>query len=201
MTHRSAPLAAAARISAVSFAVSLAAGSIALLFGTRAGSVALIAFGLESFVDSGASAMLFWRFGVEAREPHRAEHLERRASLIIATVLLLVAAYLMAAAARSLVIGPSSHPSAAAIVLAAASVVVLPWIARRKLVLSRRLASRSLHADGVLTLAGAVLAAVTLAAILVARYVGFRAADPVAALVVATALLAEAVGALRESRG
>lgn len=199
MTHRAEPLAAAARISAVSFLVSLTVGVIAVLFGARSGSVALIAFGLESFVDSGASALLFWRFGVEARQPHRGEHLERRASRFIGRVLVVVAAYLVAAAIRALATGATSHPSPASIVLAAASVAVLPWIARRKLMLSGRLASRSLHADGVLTLAGAVLAAVTLAAILIARYLAFEAADPTAALIVAAALLVEGVGALRTS--
>jgi divalent metal cation (Fe/Co/Zn/Cd) transporter len=200
VTRRAESLAAAAQISAVSCIVSLSVGAIALLLGTSAGSVALIAFGLESFVDGGASAMLFWRFGVESRQPHRAEHLERRASRIIGAVLLVVAVYLVAAAVRSLVAGPSSHPQSASIVLAAASVAVLPLIARRKLVLSGRLASRSLHADGVLTLAGAVLAGVTLAAILIARYSGFETADPLAALIVALALMVEAFGALKESR-
>jgi divalent metal cation (Fe/Co/Zn/Cd) transporter len=51
----------------------------------------------------------------------------------------------------------------------------------------------------VLTLGGVVLAAMTLAAMLLARFLGFEAADPVSALVVAIALLFEAVRAFRGS--
>jgi divalent metal cation (Fe/Co/Zn/Cd) transporter len=85
------------------------------------------------------------------------------------------------------------------VVLAATAVVVLPGVAYRKLVLARRLGSRSLRADGLLTAGGAILAAITLAAVLVARYVRVEAADPAAALVVALVLLREAVGAFKES--
>jgi hypothetical protein len=62
-----------------------------------------------------------------------------------------------------------SHPehTAVGVVLTASSVPVLPIIARAKLRLSNQLASSALHGDGVLTLAGAALAAATLVSLLV----------------------------------
>jgi divalent metal cation (Fe/Co/Zn/Cd) transporter len=195
--HRAALLHAAVRISALSCAVSAAIAVAAIILGIQADSLALVAFGLESVVDGAASAVLFWRFGVEASHPHRGAGLERRVSRLIGGVLAVVATYLTIAAVRSLIAGPEAHVSSASIALAGASLAVLPWIAYRKLSLARRLRSRSLRADGALTLGGAVLAAMTLAAILMARFLGFEAADPVAALIVAIALLSEAVRALR----
>jgi divalent metal cation (Fe/Co/Zn/Cd) transporter len=192
-------LRSAARISALSCAVSMVIGAIAIALGTRDSSLALVAFGLESLVDGAASAVLVWRFGAEARRPHHGARLEQRVSRLIGGVLMVVAIYLVAAAVRSLITGPEAHVSSVSVALAAASLAVLPWIAFRKLSLARRLGSRSLRADGVLTLGGAVLAAMTLAAILLTRLLGFEAADPVSALVVAAALLSEAWRAVRGS--
>jgi divalent metal cation (Fe/Co/Zn/Cd) transporter len=191
---------AAARISGLSCAVSLSVAVVALVLGLRQGSLALIALGLESVVDAAASGVLVWRFGVEAREPHRAEVLEARASTAIGAVLLMVATYLIVASIRSLAAGPAARGSAGSIAIAAVSLCLLPPIAARKVTLARRIGSRSLRADGALTVAGAVLAAVTLAAVLITRYTGFEAADPIAALVVATALVPEALGAFTAGR-
>jgi divalent metal cation (Fe/Co/Zn/Cd) transporter len=192
-------LRAAARVSALSCLVSLVIAVFALVLGSATGSLALVAFGLESVVDSAASGVLLWRFGIEARHPHRGRRLEERVSRLIGAVLVVVATYLVTASVRALISGAATRESSASIALASASVALLPWIAYRKLTLARRLGSGSLRADGVLTLGGAVLAAMTLAAILITRYVGFEAADAVAALVVAAALLWEAARTFRGS--
>jgi divalent metal cation (Fe/Co/Zn/Cd) transporter len=190
-------LRAATRISALSSALSLVIGSVALALAIPTGSLALVAFGLESMVDAGASAVLVWRFRVEGREPLRGAHVEQRARRVIGFVLLAVATYLIAASVRALLVGTVPREATASVVLAAASVVVLPLLAYRKLRLARKLGSPSLRADGLLTAGGAVLAAITLAAILAARYARLEAIDPTAAFVVALILLREAAAALK----
>jgi divalent metal cation (Fe/Co/Zn/Cd) transporter len=192
-------LRAAARISALSTALSsaLCIAGIALANGT--GSLALLAFGLESLVDAGASAVLVWRFRAEGREPERGAHVERRARWVIAFVLVSVAIYLLGASIWSLTVGREAHESIGSVVLASIGVVLLPGVAYRKLALARGLGSRSLRADGLLTAAGAGLAAITLSALLLARYAGIGLADPLAALVVALVLLREAAGAFRDA--
>jgi divalent metal cation (Fe/Co/Zn/Cd) transporter len=71
-------------------------------------------------------------------------------------------------AVRALVEG--SHPEASAfgLILAVLSLVVLPWLGRQKLRVAVDLASPALHGDGVLTLAAAALAGITLTALLLA---------------------------------
>jgi divalent metal cation (Fe/Co/Zn/Cd) transporter len=71
------------------------------------------------------------------------------------------------------------------------SLLVLPWLGRRKLRVATALSSTALRGDGVLTLAGAALAAITLAALLVAAELGWWWADSVAALVISIGLAGE----------
>jgi divalent metal cation (Fe/Co/Zn/Cd) transporter len=191
-------LTAAARVSALSSGLAVGISTAALILASESGSLALVAFGLESIVDAGASGVLVWRFRVEGRKPDRGAHVEQRARRVIGFVLISVAVYLLTASIRSLVIGSHPHESTGSVTLAAASVVILPAVAYRKLALARGLGSRSLRADGLLTAGGAVLAAITLAAILLARYERVAAVDPAAALVVAVVLLREAISAFRE---
>lgn len=68
---------------------------------------------------------------------------------------------------------------------------MLPVLARAKLRLAGRLGSSALRGDGVLSLAGAALAAATLVSLLVQSAFGWWWADAVAALLIAGTLLRE----------
>ena len=92
----------AIRLSSVSVAWSLAIGVVAVLAGVSAHSVALIGFGLESFIDGSASTMLVWRFRIQRTQPARAERVERTAERGVAITLLVVAVFLMIQSARAL---------------------------------------------------------------------------------------------------
>ena len=69
---------------------------------------------------------------------------------------------------------------------------MLPRLGRRKLSVASELSSAALRGDGVLTLAAATLAAVTLVALMLNSGLGWWWADPAAALLIAAALAAEA---------
>jgi divalent metal cation (Fe/Co/Zn/Cd) transporter len=86
-----------------------------------------------------------------------------------------------------------SHPghTAVGVALTAASVLVLPVLAQAKLRLAKQLESSALRGDGVLSLAGAALAAATLVSLLVESAFGWWWADAVAALLIAGTLLRE----------
>jgi hypothetical protein len=82
-------------------------GIIAVAAGLLASSVALIGFGIDSFVETASGAVVGWRLQAELSgraDEERAEVLERRAGRIAGTLLLGLAAYiviLMLAAALS----------------------------------------------------------------------------------------------------
>ena len=95
-------------------------------------------------------------------------------------------------AVRALLGGSHPQASALGVILAAGSLLVLPWLGRMKLQVASRLPSVALRGDGILSVAAAALAAITLVTLLVNSALGWWWADAVAALLIATALLAEA---------
>jgi divalent metal cation (Fe/Co/Zn/Cd) transporter len=105
--------------------------------------------------------------------------------------MIVVGLYVSVEAARALAGRSHADESALGFVVATVSVLVLPWLGRRKLRVAAALPSAALRGDGVLTLAGAALAGLTLAALLVTAKLGWWWADSVAALVIALGLAGE----------
>ena len=155
-------------------------------------SLALAAFALNALLDSLASSVLVWRFRKEQRDPLVAEEIERRAQIWIISAMSLVGLYIGAESVRALLVGSHPETSVFAVAVAGLSLVVLPWLGRRKLRVAFELSSAALRGDGVLTLAGATLAAVTLIALLLNSALGWWWADSAAALLIAAALATEA---------
>lgn len=189
---RTSLVSSALRLSYFTIAWNGSVGVLALLVGVVTGSLALAAFALNALLDSSASVVLVWRFRKEQSDPAAAEHLERRAQAFIVVAMLVVALYVGFQAIRALVDGSHADASVLGIVLASVSVLVLPWLGLKKFGVASALPSPALRGDGVLTLAAAALAAITLAALLVTKALGLWWADPLAALIIAAALALEA---------
>jgi divalent metal cation (Fe/Co/Zn/Cd) transporter len=67
-------------------------GVVSILVGYLAGSIALVGFGLDSFVESLAGGVSLWRFwNAAALSPKEEEKLERRASVAKDAVILVIA--------------------------------------------------------------------------------------------------------------
>ena len=185
-------VASALRLSYFTIAWNGAVGIAALVVSVIDGSLALAGLALTALLDSSASVVLVWRFRKERHDPVAAEHLERRAQAAVAFTMLVIAVYVGLQSIRALVDGSHPKSSAFGLILATASLVVLPWLARLKLRVASRLASKALRGDGILTAASAALAAVALAALILNSAFGWWWADPSAALFIAAALAVEA---------
>lgn len=168
-------------------------GALALVVSVIDDSPALAGFALNALLDSSASVVLVWRFSTERRDPAGADRLERRAQYGVAFAMVAVSFYVGFQAIRGLVEG--SHPEASVLgaVVSAASLLVLPWLGWAKLRVAAGLSSGALRGDAILTLASAALAATTLAALLVNARLDWWWADPVVALLIASAVAAEGV--------
>ena len=193
--HRARLLEVALRLSYFTVGWNGVAGGAALIAAVMASSPALAAFALNALLDSCASVILVWRFRIEQRDPNAAERLERRAHTWISAAMIVVGLYVALEGLRALVGGSHATESAFGIVLAALSIAVLPWLGRQKLRVASALSSGALRGDGILTLAAAALAAITLTALLVDSTLGWWWADPAAALFIGAALGAEGVRA------
>ncbi|HEY7589757.1 MAG TPA: cation transporter [Candidatus Limnocylindrales bacterium] len=187
-------------LSAVSVAWGALVGSIAVVLAVATGSLSLLGFGMDSAIDAGASVVLMWRFLIERRHPHRAERVERVAEGAVGLALAALAVYLLAGASSALLAGDQPERSDAATVLLIASVVFLPGLSIAKWRVARRLSSRALRADSLLTGVAGLLAGIGLVSTLVTAWFGLWWADAVAAIVVAALVAPEAVGAIRSAR-
>ena len=186
------PLVDALRVSYAAVAWSAVSGVASVAVGVAAASTALLGTGTDVLADMSSSIVLIWRFRAELHGGHPSEAAERRAERVASAALVIVAAGIAATAATRLAQGEGASTSAAGIVLAAASLAVLPVFALVKHRIAASVPSPALRMDAVITLVGAIMAAVTLAGLATTSAFGWTSADPVAALVVAA--IAAAVG-------
>jgi divalent metal cation (Fe/Co/Zn/Cd) transporter len=169
------------------------AGASGLAVALVADSPATAGFALNALLDSSASVVLVWRFRRERSDPEAAECFERHAQRFIVIAMAFVALLAGFQALRALATGSHADETVFAVVLTGLSLLFLPWLGRRKLRVASALPSVALRGDGVLTLAAAALAGITLLALILDFAFGWWWADPLAALVIAAALATEAV--------
>lgn len=173
----------------------LVEGFIAVGAGLAAGSIALVGFGVDSFVESISGSVLIWRLHAETRgraDEERIEQVEQRAARLVALSFLILAAYVAFEAVRTLLNQERPDASPVGIVLTIVSLAVMLWLARAKLSTGRALGSRALIADSRQTFACWYLSATTLAGLALNAVFGLWWADPLAALVIAVFLVREA---------
>lgn len=168
--------------------------------GIAAGSVALVGFGVDSFVETASGIVVGWRFSYEmsGRLQEQVEKAERWAARLTSALLLLLAVYLLLDSCRRLLgFGREPAPSVIGIALTVISLVVMPLLARAKLRTAEKLGSRALHADSYETIACAWLSATTLCGLLLNTLLGWWWADPVAALALIPLIVREGLENLR----
>jgi cation diffusion facilitator family transporter len=178
----------------------IAEGLIAVGAGLAAGSIALIGFGVDSFVETISGLVLIWRLSSEARgrlDEEAVERVERRAERLVGVAFLLLAAYVGLEAVRSLIGQEAPDASPVGIVLTAVSIVVMLWLARAKRRIGEALGSRALIADSRQTAACWYLSLVALTGLALNAALGWWWADPLAALGIVVLLVREGIEALR----
>ena len=174
-------------------------GVIAIAAGVASGSVALIAFGVDSFVETISGVVLIWRLGAERRgglDEDALERVERRAERLVGVAFMILAGYVAFESVRTLVTNEAPQASPVGIALTAVSIVVMLWLAQAKRQTGEALGSRALIADSKQTRACWYLSAVALAGLGLNAILGWWWADPVAALAIAVLLVREGWEAL-----
>src|SRR5712691_5809042 len=106
-------------------------GLVAVVAGAIAGSISLIGFGVDSFIEVTSGAALLWRMSADADEQKR-ERAERLALRIVGACFVALAIYIAYEAATDLIGRKSPEHSLAGIALACASLVVMPLLSRAK---------------------------------------------------------------------
>jgi divalent metal cation (Fe/Co/Zn/Cd) transporter len=174
-------------------------GIVAIAAAAAAGSVALLGFGIDSFVESASGLILVWRLHAERRaeDEARVEHVERRAQRLVAVSLILLAAYVAFEATTSLAAGERPAASPVGLALAVGSLAVMWWLARAKRRVAAQLGSRAMGADAFQTEACFWLSVFLLVGIGANAAFGLWWADAVAALGMTFFIAREALEAWR----
>lgn len=172
----------------------LVEGAIAVIAALAAGSVALLGFGIDSFVESISGSVLVWRLGAETggdRDEDTIERFERRAERLVGFSFFALAAYIVFDVITTLLNQERPDASPVGIALTAISIGVMLWLARAKRRTAAELGSRALAADAEQTQACWYLSIVVLAGIGLNALFGWWWADPAAALGVSILLVRE----------
>jgi divalent metal cation (Fe/Co/Zn/Cd) transporter len=163
-------------------------GIVAVSAGALASSVALVGFGVGSFVETASGAVVGWRLRAEMidrSDRERAEALESRAARIAGTLLLALAAYIVVDAGRRLLgYGAEARESIVGIALTAVSLVAMPLLGWAKLRTAGALGSGALRADAYETITCSWLSLTTLVGLILNAAFGWWWADPLAALAI-----------------
>jgi divalent metal cation (Fe/Co/Zn/Cd) transporter len=171
----------------------VAEGLIAITAGVIAGSVALIGFGMDSFVEVLSGLVVLWRLLAERRGRLTSEVAERRAVKLIALSFFALAAFVVVESGRDLLAGERPEASALGLAITAVSIVVMPLLAWQKRRLSRSMGSEALRADSVQTSLCVYLSATVFIGLAANALLGWWWADGVAALLIAAVAVREGV--------
>jgi len=170
--------------------------SVAVAAGVAAGSVALIAFGLDSVIEFVAAFVVLQTF--RAEQAGRAHRGEERALRVIGVTFFLLAAYITVDAVYTLISASKPETSAAGIAVTAAALLVMPVLSAAKRRTGSAVGSQMLVADAAESLFCGYLSATVLVGLLFNAAFGWWWADPVAALIVVPLVIKEGLEALED---
>lgn len=188
---RASTRARALRLEYLTVGYNIAEGLIAVIAATAAGSVALLGFGVDSFIESLSGAILIWRLRAENGSSTSAaiHSLDRKAERWVGASFFVLAAYLTWKSTESLVEGRRPDITWIGIGLTVVSIAIMWWLGSAKRRVARDLGSRALEADAFQTTVCWWLSLITLGGVSLNAAIGWWWADPVSALGMSVLLL------------
>ncbi len=186
----------AVRLEWVTIAWNIVEVGITIGLGVAAGSLALVAFGMDSVVEVFASLVVLWQLRGDIASAARV----RLALRLVASAFVVLGLFLVVTAAVRLLAGAAVDESPIGIAYLAVTVLVMLVLARAKGSLGAQMGNHPLAAEARMTLLDGLLAALILTALLLNLLFGWWWADSLAAIVVGLLAFAEARENLEEAR-
>ncbi len=194
---RAARVQGAIRLEYFTITYNIIEGLVSVVLGGVANSIALIGFGLDSFVESLSGLVVLWRFRSEAQGEREYATLESSALRYVGWSFFLLSAYILVESIRKLWLQEQPEPSPLGILLAVLSLIVMPVLARKKYRTGKALDSAAMVGDSKQTLACSLLSVALLLGLSLNATFDWWWADPVAGLAMVPWLLKEGHEALR----
>ena len=102
---------------------------VSIITGVFAGSIALIGFGLDSFMESLSAIVMIWRFRKHGKVSKEEEQrIEVKAIKLVAYTFFILAAYVLYVSLDKFLSRDIPEPSLVGIIIAATSVIVMPLL-------------------------------------------------------------------------
>lgn len=174
-------------------------GIIAIAAGVISGSIALVGFGLDSFIEVASGLVLIWRLRKhEFSDEEEEEAAEKKAIFFVGVTFFLLALYVTYESGKKLLIQEQPEESLIGIILAVVSLIVMPLLALYKKRIATEINSRALRADALETLACSYLSFTLLLGLGANALFGWWWADPLSALAMVYFLIKEGREAIQE---
>ncbi len=173
-----------------------AEGIASIVLGLLAGSVALVGFGADSFIEATSGVILLWRLQAGG-DPDQDLAAEATALRLVGASLVALAVYVIYESARALLLRDAPEASIPGIVVAIVTLVVMPLLAREKRRVAAALGSRALETDALQATLCMYLSAILLAGLVLNAALGWWWADPIAALAMTPFIAREGIEAWR----
>ena len=174
-------------------------GLVALVAGALAGSISLVGFGIDSFIEVTSGGVLLWRMSIDA-DVQKRERREKLSLRIVGVCFFALAAYVGYESISDLAGRKAPEHSIPGIILACVSLVVMPLLSRAKKKVGNDLGSAAMHADAKQTDFCVYLSAILLLGLFLNAALGWWWADPVSALIMVPLIAKEGVEAMNGER-
>jgi divalent metal cation (Fe/Co/Zn/Cd) transporter len=174
----------------------IAEGVVAIWAGIAAGSISLLTFGADSYLEVAAASVVYWRLAVKQDDEDSGE-IEERIEKFIGWTFLALAATVVFQTVFALANRNGAEESVPGIVLALVSVTLMPAIALWKLRLASDMNLRSLAAEAKETLACSYLSVTLLIGLAFNALLGWWWLDPLTALLLIPWLIKEGLEGVR----
>lgn len=171
-------------------------GLLAVAAGAISGSIALVGFGIDSFIEVTSAGALLWRMSVD-HDVERRERNERLALRIVGSCFVALAIYIAVDSIKTLLAREAPGRSVFGVAIAVLSLVVMPLLARAKRRVAAGLNSAAMRADSRQTDFCMYLSAILLVGLGLNWLLGWWWADPAAALVMVPIIVREGIEGLR----
>ncbi len=157
-------------------------GIFAIGIGLMTGSIALVGFGSDSFIESLSGSIMIWRFSKKFKSPADEEIIERRAQKLVSFTFFILGTYVLYEAVKDLLLREPPEPSLFGIVIAILSIIIMPVLTYLKYQTGKKLKSKSLVSDSMQTLVCVIMSIALLVGLGLNYLFGIWWLDPIIGL-------------------
>lgn len=172
-------------------------GILSIGLGLATGSIALVGFGSDSFIESLSGSIMIWRFTKKFKSVEEEEQVEKRAQKLVAYTFFILGSYVLFESVKDLLLREPPEPSLFGIIIAILSLIIMPTLTYLKYQTGKKLNSKSLMSDSMQTLVCVMMSFALLLSLGLNYLFNIWWVDPLAGLVFVIILYREGIEAYK----